>query len=153
MLIWRWSALNSFCFANNKRNFTHIYLFISFRTLSNTHASLCCEFFCVGSCHIKYVCCRPAVSELDDIPRKPVRWPHKNCDWRCLPDNWHLELILQNNPILATAVVFSPCLILPISCLRTELLLPQWTRFNIITFRTTCWHWLTYSHWQYCQFV
>lgn len=150
MLIWCWSPLNSFCYANNERNFTDIYLFISFRTPSNTHG-LCWECFRVGSCHIKYVWCGPAVSELDDIPRKPLRWPHKRCDRRCLPNSWQIELTLQNNPILASAVVYSPRLILPISCLCTELLLPHWNRFNIITFHTTYWHWLPYS--QCCQLV
>lgn len=62
--------------------------------------------------------------------RKLVRWPHKRCDQRCLPDSWHSELTLQNNPILATAVVFSPRPIFPISCLCTELLLLKWTGFS-----------------------
>lgn len=43
------------------------YLFISLRTSSYTHG-LCCECIHVKSCHIKYVCNRPAVSKLDDIP-------------------------------------------------------------------------------------
>lgn len=115
------------------------------------HSAPRAECFRVGSCHIKYVWCGPAVSELDDIPRKPLRWPHKRCDRRCLPNSWHIELTLQNNPVLASAVVYSPRLILPISCLCTELLLPHWNRFNIITFHTTYWHWLPYS--QCCQFV
>lgn len=76
-------------------------------------------------------CCRPAVSELDDIPRKPVRWPHKRCDQRCLPDSWHTELTLQNNPILATAVVFSLRPILPISCLCTSSCYPNEPDFHI----------------------
>lgn len=82
------------------RNFT------LFRTTSDT--VVCFGNVCARSCLLKRLCLvRTGVSQLADIPRKPERWPHKRCDRRCLPDSWHTEHALQNNLILATAVVFS----------------------------------------------